>query len=164
MNVSASEARIRRMAAADLDRVMEIAGSLKEAPRWPRAAYQAAIDDEAGGTWRIALVAEIAGVAEGFAVASLLEDRAELEMIAVAQEHQRCGLARRLFGAMVEEPGLAEAGEVILEVRASNHAALGLYRSLGFIEAGRRPRYYVDPVEDAVLMSLLRLDRENVAE
>jgi ribosomal protein S18 acetylase RimI-like enzyme len=44
--------------------------------------------------------------------------------------------------------------EFILEVRASNQRALGFYRSLGWSETGRRPRYYADPEEDAVLMSL----------
>jgi len=39
-------------------------------------------------------------------------------------------------------------------VRASNQNALGFYRSFGFSESGRRSRYYADPEEDAVLMSL----------
>ncbi len=56
-------------------------------------------------------------------------------------------------------PSLRLAGvtEVILEVRASNQPALGLYRRLGFVETGRRPGYYMDPpepAEDAVLMRL----------
>jgi ribosomal-protein-alanine N-acetyltransferase len=42
----------------------------------------------------------------------------------------------------------------MLEVRASNQAALGFYRGQGFRETGRRPRYYADPEEDAVLMLL----------
>jgi ribosomal-protein-alanine N-acetyltransferase len=44
--------------------------------------------------------------------------------------------------------------EVILEARASNQPALRLYRALGFVETGRRPRYYADPIEDAVLLRL----------
>jgi ribosomal protein S18 acetylase RimI-like enzyme len=44
--------------------------------------------------------------------------------------------------------------ELTLEVRASNRAALGFYRAQGFEETGRRPRYYADPEEDAVLMGL----------
>jgi ribosomal-protein-alanine N-acetyltransferase len=55
---------------------------------------------------------------------------------------------------MAVELKQAQIREVTLEVRASNHPALALYRSLGFVETGRRPRYYVDPVEDAVLLSL----------
>jgi len=45
--------------------------------------------------------------------------------------------------------------EVMLEVREGNHSAQGFYRFLGFREEGRRPGYYADPAEDAVLMRLL---------
>jgi len=31
---------------------------------------------------------------------------------------------------------------------------VALYGTLEFTETGRRPRYYADPIEDAVLMSL----------
>jgi ribosomal-protein-alanine N-acetyltransferase len=90
----------------------------------------------------------------GFAVASLLPPQAELETIAVATEHQRRGIARRLFTAMVEELKTAQVNEVLLEVRASNSSALAFYQTLGFVETGRRPSYYADPVEDAVLLEL----------
>jgi len=149
---------VRRMGAADLERVMELAQSLRAAPHWPRAAYLAALDSQA---WprRIALVleeAEPAQVAQlkGFAVASVLAGQAELEMIAVAAQFQRRGLARRLFAELIQELKSHEIAEVILEVRASNHPALHLYHSLGFVETARRARYYADPVEDAVLLSL----------
>jgi ribosomal-protein-alanine N-acetyltransferase len=41
-----------------------------------------------------------------------------------------------------------------LEVRPTNHAALALYRLRGYTEDGRRPRFYANPVEDALLMTL----------
>lgn len=150
-----SAVRVRRMTPADLDSVIEIAGSLKEAPRWPRSAYLAAVDTEAECR-RIALVAEEPGSGDitGFAVASLLPPQAELEMIAVAPAAQRHGLARHLFAALATELVSAGISEIMLEVRVSNGAALGLYRQLGFAETGRRPCYYHDPVEDAVLMRL----------
>jgi ribosomal-protein-alanine acetyltransferase len=193
-------ARIRRMRPAELDRVMEIAASLKEAPHWPRSAYMAAMNPEAAPR-RIALVAEESAKTEnrssgvlpsgakapadfvgvmrglkppspsssifsatceaiesgevvGFAVASLTPPQAELEIIGVAPAVQRRGLARQIFWALAAELGAAQVAEVYLEVRASNQSALELYRRLGFMVAGRRPRYYHDPVEDAVLMRL----------
>ncbi|MGD0800932.1 MAG: ribosomal protein S18-alanine N-acetyltransferase [Terracidiphilus sp.] len=156
MNPQAVEPRIRRMTPADLDRVIEIAASLREAPRWPRAAYLAALSHEAAPP-RIALVVEEpeSNAVTGFAVASLLPPQAELESIAVSPALQRRGLARSLFAALTVELHAAQVNEVILEARASNLAALALYRSLGFVETGRRPRYYHDPIEDAVLMRLL---------
>ncbi len=155
MSSNAEWAVVRPMTAADLGRVMEIAGSLKEAPAWPLAAWEKALEPESAPR-RVCLVAEdrVRGEAAGFAVASLLGEQAELESIGVAAESQRRGLGRLLFGALAAQLKAAWAGEVILEVRDSNRAARGLYRSLGFVESGRRRRYYHDPEEDAVLMAL----------
>jgi ribosomal-protein-alanine N-acetyltransferase len=134
---------------------MEIAESLPEAPQWPVSAYRAALDP-LNTPRRIALVAEEpeTGALAGFAVASLPAPEAELETIAVAREGQRRGVGGRLLRAMVEELRTEQVTEVILEVRASNRAALGFYRAQGFVETGRRPRYYADPQEDAVLLGL----------
>ncbi|MGO9775597.1 MAG: ribosomal protein S18-alanine N-acetyltransferase [Terracidiphilus sp.] len=146
---------VRGMTPADLDRVMEIAGSLKEAPQWPRSAYLAALNPEAASR-RIALVVEepVTGRVAGFSVAGLLQPEAELEVIAVDPTVQRRGLAKQLFFSLAAELRTAEVFGVMLEVRATNHPALELYRRLGFVETGRRPRYYHDPVEDAILMRL----------
>jgi ribosomal-protein-alanine N-acetyltransferase len=155
--------RVRRMGAADLDRVMEIAHGLEAAPHWPRSAFAAALDPDST-LRRIALVAEavaakdasglpVSGV-DGFAVVSLLHPQAELETIAVASAAQRRGVARLLFAAMAGELRASGVAELFLEVRASNQAARALYRSLGFVETGRRTRYYIDPIEDAILMAL----------
>jgi ribosomal-protein-alanine N-acetyltransferase len=143
------------MTPADLDRVIEIERSLKQAPHWPLTAWISALDP-LGSPQRIALVATDPGTGKvaAFAVASLLPPQAELETIAVAPEAQRRGLARFFFAALANELKTRQVTEVCLEVRASNWPALALYRHLGFVETARRPRYYTDPVEDAVLLSL----------
>jgi ribosomal-protein-alanine N-acetyltransferase len=155
MSASGADVRIRRMAAADVERVMEIEASLRDAPHWPVAAYRSAMDPE-DVPRRIALVAEQPdpGVVFGFAVVSIVGPQAELETIAVAAKGQRRGVGTRLFWAMAEECLAAQVTDVNLEVRASNAPALALYRALGFLETGRRPRYYSNPEEDAVLMGL----------
>jgi [ribosomal protein S18]-alanine N-acetyltransferase len=143
------------MAAAELDRVMAIAESLPDAPQWARPIYLKALDPDSTPR-RIALVAVGPAPAElaGFAIAGLLPPQAELESIAVALDSQRQGLGRRLVSALADQLKEAGVDELALEVRACNAPALAFYRSLGFVETGRRPRYYVDPVEDAVLMRL----------
>jgi ribosomal-protein-alanine acetyltransferase len=153
--MTAPELTIRRMTEVDLDRVMEIAAGLDEAPHWSRPAYEQALSPEHTPR-RIALVAadERAGVAIGFAVASLLPPEAELETICVARESQRGGVGGRLLRELIEELRAAGVSDLNLEVRASNGAAVGLYLALGFAETGRRPRYYADPEEDALLMRL----------
>lgn len=150
--------QIRRMTADDLPQVLAIAASLPEAPHWPESAYLAALNPESTPC-RIALVADGPQIQDvrGFLIARLLPPQAELESIAVSAGCQRRGLARLLFDALVNK-GLNSAGlnsgisEIVLEVRASNRAALAFYHSAGFAQTGIRKAYYADPVEDAVLM------------
>jgi ribosomal-protein-alanine N-acetyltransferase len=59
-----------------------------------------------------------------------------------------------LIGALFAEVRRLGGTKMLLEVRASNGAALRLYERLGFSQTGRRRGYYADPVEDAVLLSL----------
>ena len=149
------DAQIRHMEANDLDQVISIALSLPDAPFWPPLAYANALDPDARPR-RVALVAVCPrlGTILGFSVASLVPPEAELEIIGVAAASQRQGLGQRLFRALAVELGAAGVRDLLLEVRASNRAALGFYRSLGFGQTALRPGYYVDPVEDAVLMRL----------
>lgn len=148
-----AEFRIRPMAATDVDPVIGIAAGLRDAPRWPRSGYEAAF---APGAWpqRVALVAETDATIAGFLVAALIPPSAELESIAVAPRFQRLGLARQLLRRLLHDIRSRHCSEVLLEVRPSNQASLALYASLGFLETGRRPAYYSDPVEDAVVMRL----------
>ena len=46
------------------------------------------------------------------------------------------------------------AAALELEVRAGSEGAIALYAGLGFVGRGRRGGYYLEPVEDAVLMRL----------
>lgn len=146
-------ARVRRMTAADLDEVLAIAASLKQAPQWTRGSYEVALSEE-NRPLRVALVAEIDGKVTGFAVANVVEPEAELETIAVAEAWQRRGVAKALWAALAAELKQAGADVTLLEVRASNGEALALYGRLGFVETGRRKAYYADPKEDAVQMRL----------
>ena len=155
MTIGPANRRIRRMSASDLERVLRIAETLPEAPQWPASAYLSAIDP-VGSLPRIALVAT--GPEDdrtvGFLVAGLVPPEAELETIAVSGAMQGQGIGRLLFLALAEELVSRCISVVQLEVRASNDRALGFYRAMGFRASGRRPRYYADPEEDAVLMAL----------
>lgn len=79
---------------------------------------------------------------------------AELENIAVRQESRCQGLGRMLCREAIDWSRSRAAQVLELEVRASSAGALALYRSLGFVEQGRRRSYYREPTEDAVLMFL----------
>jgi ribosomal-protein-alanine N-acetyltransferase len=131
---------------------MEIASASPHAPHWPQAHYLSALDPAATPR-RIALAAERGGRLAGFAIVSLIPPQAELESIAVAPEARRQGVGRGLLRALQSELKQQKVMELLLEVRASNHAALALYAGLGFTQVAVRSRYYADPVEDAVLMN-----------
>lgn len=150
-----SPVHVRPMIATDIATVLEIAGSLPGAPQWPREAYLRALD-QAISVKRVALVAEEPASARimGFVVANLTPPEAELETIAVAAFAQRRTVGRTLLCRVIDELRARDVSEIALEVRASNYSAIGLYVDNGFREAGRRPRYYSDPAEDAILMRM----------
>src|ERR1019366_10528396 len=117
MNADAVGLLVRRMRAADLEQVMAVAASLKDAPQWPRAAYVSALDKDSTPR-RIALVAEEpdGSVVTGFAIASFLPPQAELETIAVLAADQRRGIGRKIFSFLSDELRAASAGELRLDV------------------------------------------------
>jgi ribosomal-protein-alanine N-acetyltransferase len=136
--------RLRRATADDVAAVHALELSAFGVDAWSPAS----VAEELTGPRRAAVVACDPQVV-GYAVASTVEDpldAADLQRIAVHPAHRRRGLARQLLAAVVED-----AGRVLLEVSAANTAALAFYTEEGFVEIGRRPRYYRDG-SDAVVM------------
>jgi ribosomal-protein-alanine N-acetyltransferase len=80
----------------------------------------------------------------------------EIQLMSVAvHPHDRGkGLGGYLLKQMIETGISKGMREIWLEVRPSNVVAKGLYEKLGFAEAYRRPAYYPDTHEDAIVMSL----------
>lgn len=91
----------------------------------------------------------------GFIVSRLVAGELHVNNVAVRPEFRRQGLAARLLEAVLRQGQSDGARIAFLEVRAGNAAAQALYRRCGFQVTGRRRRYYRQPVEDALLMSLL---------
>jgi len=97
------------------------------------------------------MVAVCDGRIAGFAVARrVAEDEGELLNLAVDPAFRRRGIGRRLVEALTS----GHPGVFWLEVRESNLGARKLYESLGFCEAGRRPGYYPDSGEGAIVMNV----------
>lgn len=93
----------------------------------------------------------------GFVVATALcipniTAECELEFVFVSPEARQQGIGRTLMQTVFAWAGELGAEEVWLEARESNMRALRLYQQCGFTIVGRRPGYYADPPEDAVLM------------
>lgn len=93
----------------------------------------------------------------GFVAASFAGDEVEILDVAVRPAQRRRGCARRLIDALLTMASQRRAVRVVLEVRRSNAAALGLYRGLGFEVVGQRTRYYRDGEDALVLARLVEL-------
>jgi [ribosomal protein S18]-alanine N-acetyltransferase len=87
----------------------------------------------------------------GMILARVTEDEAEVLTLAVAWEVRRQGVARALLSGAMAAAREQAATTMVLEVAISNAAARALYDRAGFVEAGRRPRYYADG-SDALIM------------
>lgn len=87
-----------------------------------------------------------------FCACWIIAGELHVNTVAVAPERRRQGLGRRLMAAVFRAACARGATRATLEVRESNDAALGLYRSMGFAVTARRPLYYTDPVEDALIL------------
>lgn len=67
---------------------------------------------------------------------------AELLSLGVLPQWRRQGFGRALIDAVVAEAERRDLGSIVLEVATENTAARRLYVAGGFIQVGRRPRYY----------------------
>ena len=77
---------------------------------------------------------------------------ADMMNIAVHPEYRRQGVAQELVEHLVADLMENDVTCLTLEVRASNEPAKALYAKLGFQQVGRRPNYYRNPKEDALIL------------
>lgn len=98
------------------------------------------------------LVAEDGGEILGYIGSQSVLDAADVMNLAVSPDHRRKGIGEKLIKALTRH--LQENGVIalLLEVRVSNAPAIRLYEKLGFVQVGRRPRYYTNPREDALIL------------
>jgi ribosomal-protein-alanine N-acetyltransferase len=153
--------RVRVAEAADLAEVVALERGIAEAPHWAEAEYAAMVNTDRrvdGLIRRCFFVAEVEGRLLGFSVGKVIGSGAgavaELESVAVDGSVRRLGVGRALCEAVVAWCRGQGAEALELEVRAGSDGAIALYASLGFTATGRRAGYYLEPVEDAVLMRL----------
>ena len=97
-------------------------------------------------------VAEADGQVVGYAGSHLIMDEADILNVACDPALRRRGIGRAVLTALLEQLTVLGARSVTLEVREGNTPARGLYESLGFAQAGRRPGYYEKPREDALIL------------
>jgi ribosomal-protein-alanine N-acetyltransferase len=91
-----------------------------------------------------------------FTISRIVEDEAEILMVAVAPGEQGRGLAGRLLSRHLGRLAARGVRKVFLEVDEGNTAALRLYSRSGFEQVGRRPGYYANPEGQAAALILRR--------
>lgn len=138
---------IRKMRGGDLKRVMQIELATFTMP-WSESTFRGLLRRSDSDL----LVAEISGEVAGYSVFWAVTDQGELGNVAVAQEHRGKGIGTRLVEAVLELAAERGVAEIFLEVRRSNAGAQNLYKAFGFFEVGKRKNYYLEPVEDALVM------------
>lgn len=161
-SASTGRIRLREARPQDVDAVIALERATEFAPRWPRRAYAEALQSAFTEPRRQLIAAERVSDADeplathlvGFAVGARHSGSAELESVCVAAGERRAGIGLALCEAIVAWTRALGAAEIALEVRAASEGAIALYQRLGFVETARRPRYYIDPEDDAILMRL----------
>ena len=98
----------------------------------------------------ICLAAIKEGRIVGYVICARYDEAFHVMDIAVDPDHRRGGVASGLLDGVFERAG--EDANFTLEVRVSNAGAIALYERYGFRGVGRRPRYYADNGEDAIIM------------
>jgi ribosomal-protein-alanine N-acetyltransferase len=144
--------KLRSAGIEDLREIVAVARPIAGVPCWSESVWAnvLAADDHA----KAVFVAERLKRMVGFVVVGCVAGVAEIESLAVAEDVLRQGIGQRLCRAGIEWSRDVGGSQIELEVRASNRAALCLYKAVGFAVQGTRRGYYKAPVEDAILMAL----------
>jgi ribosomal-protein-alanine N-acetyltransferase len=150
MNSVMRSVDIRKMRSADLPQVMLIELATFTMP-WGESTFRGLLRRKDSDL----LVAEYKGEVAGYAVFWAVLDQGELGNVAVDESFRGRGIGSKLIRAVLERAYERGVHEVFLEVRKSNVRAQDLYKSFGFSEVGRRKNYYLEPLEDALVMKIV---------
>lgn len=98
------------------------------------------------------LVLEYEGAIIGYAGMWVMFEEAHITNIAITTAHRNKHCGRWLLVKMMEWAAELKATCMTLEVRETNANAQRLYTNCGFTVQGKRPRYYSDTGEAALIM------------
>lgn len=142
--------RIRPLAMADLDAVMEIEPRAYDYP-WTQGIFRDCL--------RVGYCCwcyEVDGDIQGYGVMSVAAGESHILNVTVHPELQGQGIGSKLMKHFLQLARRHDADIVMLEVRPTNKPAISLYEKLGFNEIGVRRNYYPadEGREDALLLAL----------
>jgi ribosomal-protein-alanine N-acetyltransferase len=141
--------RLTGLDRAHLDRILNIELACFSAP-WTRGQFERQLAEPqvlARGAF-----CPRRGLLEGYLIAWPTMGEVHLMNLAVHPARRRRGIGGALLDELLDRADDAGWSPVWLEVRPTNQPALALYASRNFTIVGRRPEYYVDTGEDALLL------------
>jgi [ribosomal protein S18]-alanine N-acetyltransferase len=149
---------IRKMTLEDVPSVIDLDQKSFSLP-WPERSFRFELTaNPASRCW----VAEFDGKIVGMIVVWLIIDEAHVATLATHPDFRRQGIGTKLLSYALRNMIEEGARSSFLEVRESNSSAQEMYRKFGYEASGRRPRYYKDNNEDAILMNLASLEAERL--
>lgn len=148
-----TDVRLRRMQYRDVPQVAAIEKAVFPRP-WSEQSFRREVEENAVARY---LVADRNGDILGYAGAWVVMDECHITNIAVREDARGVGLGTRLLDALMRYASNLGAAWADLEVRVSNGRAQRLYAAAGFVNIGKRKRYYEDNGEDAYLMVCQRM-------
>lgn len=141
---------IRRMTVEDVPEVVEIDRSSFTLPWTERSFKYEVTENGASRCW----ITEVDGQVAAMLVLWIIVDEAHIATIATHPKFRRRGFAKKMLIKSLVSAHEEGARKALLEVRARHVIAQKIYCDIGFVEVGRRPMYYRDNGEDAVLMTM----------
>ena len=143
------EIRIRHATLKDIAALLVVQRQAPEAGRWSEEDYVGFLPAE--DTLFLLAEENCADRVVAFLLGRLVGEEMEVLNLAVLPEQRRRGIGRGLLEEALAQGRAQGARQCWLELRASNAGALAFYRAQGFEESQRRPRYYRQPEEDAIV-------------
>ena len=138
---------IRRLASTDLYGVCALEQAAGDVG-WTRAHFEKELESEISRVW----VMEDNGRICAYGGYWKAADEAQITNLLVAPGFRCRGYGAWLLGWLMDEARRDGCTQMTLEVRSTNIHARRLYEKHGFAETARRPKFYADPVSDAILM------------
>jgi ribosomal-protein-alanine N-acetyltransferase len=141
---------LREMKEEDIMDVLSIEVESFTTP-WTRVSFY----EEIYNPLSISRVALLKGKIVGYICASIVMDEGHILNVTVHPLYRMIGIATTMIADVLAHMVNLECSKVFLEVRASNRAAIEMYRGFNFEELARRRDYYRHPREDAIVMRLI---------
>lgn len=136
------------MIEADIPRVAELEKLIFTDP-WPEKVYRETFTIP--GVEYVVVCDDDTGEIVGAAGVRNIVGTGEITNVMLLSDYRGRGIGKQMLIQLLERGRKLGANDFTLEVRESNTVAIKLYESLGFESAGKRPGFYSNPAEDAVI-------------